>query len=285
MNRWFLAALPILAAAPLPCGAKTVRVADTDPRKFQQAVDTAAYGDTVVVAPGVYGQTILRPGIVLRSEKGPEVTTLRNGQMFIVKATDVDSLTVLEGFTLDGVKACQALVEVKDSPLTVRDCVLKNGWAGIHADHATLRAERLRVSNCQNGFFLQETQGEIVECDIRRCVKGIFLLSSNPRILRSEITGNSLGIEVTEHSDPSIGGSLASANRIYGNPGGAIKNSAMMKRDGFRTSSFMTIRVPYNFWGSDCPDSSNFRGPIEWSPWVDSTSKKSLDRCAKTASR
>lgn len=286
MNRFWTAAG--CAAALYVSGiaeAKTVRIADPDPKKFQLAVDSAAYGDTVLVAPGTYPQVVLRPGIHFKSEGGPEVTTLRNGQMFVVKATDVDSLSALEGFTLDGVKACQFLIEIKDSPLTVRDCILKNGWAGVYAERAEVRIERLRISNCQQGIHLQEAKGLVSECDIRRCVKGIYVLSSSPRVVRSEITGNSVGIEVAEHSEPSIGGSLAAANRIYGNPGGAIKNTALVKRDGFRTSAEFTLQVAFNYWGSDCPDSSLFRGPIVWTPWVDSTSKKSLERCATRSTR
>jgi hypothetical protein len=44
----------------------------------------------------------------------------------------------------------------------------------------------------------------------------------------------------------------------------------------------MTLKVPYNFWGADCPDSSDFRGPVDWTPWVDETGTRSLDECEPT---
>jgi len=277
-----LAAL-FIAALPPSVSAKVHRV--TEPEKFQLVVDSAAYGDTVRVPPGTYPRVIIRPGISLISEKGPEETTIRNDRMFVVRATDADSLNLVEGFTLDGVRACEAVVDVANSTFLLRNCVIKSGWAGIRGKFSTIRTENCQIRSCQNGYFLEETKGDILENDIRGCATGIHLVSSSPRILRSVITGNSMGIEVTDHSDPSIGGSIATANKIYGNPGGAIYNTASIKEDGLRTLNPMTLRVPYNFWGSDCPDSLDFRGPVVWTPWVDESAKKSIERCAVTAAR
>ncbi len=262
---------------------KTVRASDPDLKKFQDMIEMAAYGDTVLVAPGTYPGVRLRPGIRLVSEKGPDVTTIRGDQRYVIHAPDSDSLNIVEGFTLDGVRACESIVLVEKSTLTVTNCVLKHGWAGVRGEEASIRASKLRISDCQFGYYLVESKGEIIENDIRRCVTGIHLISSTPRILRSVITGNSLGIDVTEHSDPQIGGSVASANKIFGNPGGAIKNQGYARVDGIRTMKPLKLRAAYNFWGSDCPDSMVFRGPVNWVPWVDESAKKSLDRCAPGA--
>jgi hypothetical protein len=276
-------AITLVALAASGAPAKTVRASDPDRKKFQDAIEMAAYGDTVLVAPGTYEGIRLRPGIRLVSEKGPEVTTIRGQHRYVIHAPDSDSLNVIDGFTLDGVRACESIILLEKSPMTVKNCVLKHGWAGIHGNEADIRASNLKISDCQYGYYLLESKGEIIENDIRRCVTAIHLISSNPRILRSVITGNSLGIEVTEHSDPQIGGSLASANKIFGNPGGAIKNQAYAKEEEFRTIKPLKLRAAYNFWGSNCPDSMAFRGPVSWVPWVDETAKKSLDRCAPGA--
>jgi len=273
----------VFAAIPSIAPAKVHRV--EDPQKFQLVVDSAAYGDTVRVPPGVYPRVIVRPGIRLISEKGPEETTLRHDRMFVLRAVDADSLNVVEGFTLDGVKACEAVVDIENSALVLRNCVIKGGWAGVRGKFATLRTENCQIRACQRGYFLEESKGDILENDIRGCGIGIQLISSSPRILRSTLTANSLGIDVADHSDPSIGGSIATANRIYGNPGGAIHNTANIKKEGLRTLSPMTLHVPYNFWGSNCPDSTDFRGPVVWSPWVDESAKKSIERCAVAAAR
>jgi hypothetical protein len=273
----------LVALIPSFASAKVHRV--TEPEKFQLVVDSAAYGDTVKVPPGTYPRVLARPGIRIISENGPEVTTIRNDRMFVVRATDADSLNLVEGFTLDGVRACEAVVDVANSTLLLRNCVIKSGWAGIRGKFSTIRAENCQIRSCQNGYFLEESQGDILENDIRGCGTGIHLISSSPRILRSIITGNSMGIEVSDHSDPSIGGSIATANKIYGNPGGAIHNTANIKAEGLRTLNPLTLRVPYNFWGSDCPDSLDFRGPVVWSPWVDESAKKSIERCAVATAR
>jgi hypothetical protein len=273
----------LLAGMPSIAPAKVHRV--TEPKKFQLVVDSAAYGDSVMVPPGTYPRVIVRPGIRLISEKGPEETILRQDRMFVVRAEDADSLNLVQGFTLDGVKACEAVVDVQNSTLLIRNCVIKGGWAGVRTKLATIRTENCQIRACQRGYFLEETKGDILESDIRGCGTGIQLVSSSPRILRSTITGNSLGIDVSDHSDPSIGGSIATANRIYGNPGGAIHNTANIKREGLRTLDPLTLHVPFNFWGSNCPDSSDFRGPIVWSPWVDESAKKSIERCAIAAAR
>ena len=108
--------------------------------------------------------------------------------------------------------------------------------------------------------------------------------ATRPRVVRNEISSNYLGMRVSEHSKPSIGGSVATANRIFGNAAGAIKNTSLSERGGLRTLKPATMSVPYNFWGSDCPDSSMFRGePVEFRPWVDESGTRSLDKCEEAA--
>ena len=58
-----------------------------------------------------------------------------------------------------------------------------------------------------------------------------------------------------------------------------IVDDHRLVRQGIRTLKPMTLQVPYNFWGSDCPDTLLFKGPIEWSPWVDESGKRSLNQC------
>ena len=80
-----------------------------------------------------------------------------------------------------------------------------------------------------------------------------------------------------------IGGTLATANRIWNNAAGAIRSEALAKNSGVRTLTPMTLKVPYNFWGSDCPDSSLFRGSVEWKPWVDESGTRSIEKCSRTS--
>jgi parallel beta-helix repeat protein len=273
-----LLAVAIAAAVAAPAGALTWPVGDPD--SLQSIVDSAAYGDTVLVAPGEYVRVILRSGIRLIAEAGPDETIFRNGRFWCVKADGVDTTAVLEGFTLDGAKAAEGLVTADNSFFLVRDCVLRDAWSGIRAMYSDLRIENCTIRDCQNGIYLFESGGLIRDNDIRNCINGINFVSSSPRVIRNEIAGNSIGLSLSEHSDPRIGGSLATANRIRDNRGGNVLNRALEKRFSVRTMKPMTLEIPYNYWGSDCPDSLGFRGPVVWAPWVDETGTRSLDECS-----
>ncbi len=270
--------LGVLATA-LPLGAASLRVSEGP--QIQLTMDAAEYGDSVWVAPGQYDiyPLRMRNGITLLAEGSVEETILRNGQFSVIQAEDLDSLTVIEGFTLDGVNAAEGVMSAENSRLTVRNCIVQNGWSGVRSMYGQVRVEDCRIRDCQNGVYFYESAGAILRNDIQRCIRGINIVNSNPTVARNVIARNSVGVAVSKHSDPSIGGSLATANRIFENPGGNIFNQAYLKRFSIRTMEPMTLKVSYNYWGSDCPDTSKFRGLVEWSPWVDETGTKSLDSC------
>jgi parallel beta-helix repeat protein len=257
----------------------------TDLREFQRLVDSAAYGDTVLVAPGKYHAVIMRSGIRIIAERGPKETVLSNDRLWVVKADGVDSLASIEGFTLDGIKAAEGVVLCEESKITVRDCIIRGGWGGVRSMFSDLTVQDCKIEDCQNGIYFFESKGRILANEITRCSNGISLVSSSTTVQRNTITGNSVGIAVSKHSEPSIGGSLATANRIYGNPGGFIKNTANVKRSGVRTMKEMTLQVPYNYWGSNCPDSLEFRGPVEYAPWVNEEGTGAISKCPPRAAK
>lgn len=272
-----LAAVGTLAAAP--AGATVWPVSDW--ARMQETIDSAAYGDTVLVAPGTYKRVILRNGIRLISEKGPEETLLKHNTFYVVQGEKVDSLAVVEGFTIDGVKGAEGVVYAEESSFTVRNCVISGGWSGVRALYSDLRIEGCTIRDCQNGIYLFESGGIVAENDIQLCMKALMIISSNTRVLRNSITRNSLGIHVEKHSEPQIGGTLATANRIWNNAAEALRNDGFQKQSGIRTWKPMTLSVPFNYWGSDCPDSTRlFRGGVEYKPWVDETGMRSLEKCS-----
>ena len=259
----FLAVLGI-AVLVAPARAAVWPVSDTN--KLQDAVDSAAYGDTVLVAPGKYLSVVLRSGIKVLSEKGPQETMFKQSTFWLVQADGVDSLATIEGFTIDGLKGAEGVVYAKESSFTIRNCIVRGGWSGIYAEYSDLRIESCTIRDCQTGLYVVEAGGTVISTDIQLCHTAIVLLNATPKILRSTVTRNSLGIFVKEHSDPQIGGTLATANRIWNNAAGAIRSEALGKNEGVRALKPLTLKVPYNFWGSDCPDSSLFRGSVEWKP-------------------
>jgi len=272
-----------LAAGPAPAETHRIRTG-MDHMEIQEVMDRAAYGDTVLVEPGQYLMLTVRNGIKLIGEEGPENTVFRHTGA-VLNASQTDSTTLIQNVTVDGVKASEGIIVAEESNMRIRGCVLKNGWVGVRGVQSTFDLEDTEILNCQNGVYLFESEGIIANCRIHSCITGITLVNSSPRILRNDISRNSLGISISDHSDPTVGGSLASANRIYGNPGGAVKSTALVKRGGVRTRTLATLSFPYNYWGADCPDSAEtFRGPVEFRPWVDSSGKKSLDSCPASAS-
>ena len=282
MRRSLLCAFALFAAwAPQDSSAAVWRADEWV--KIQEAIDSAAYGDTVLVAPGKYDRLIIRSGIHLLAEKGPEETILRNGRHWVIKADGVDSTAVVEGFTLDGRKSAEGIVYAENSQLRVVDCVMQNAWSGVRSLYSQLRIENCTFTRCQNGIYMFESEGVVTGCDIQLSVQGINLVSSSPRIIRSSITRNSYGIIVSEHSDPQIGGSIASANKIWNNAAGNIRNDAYLKKSAMRTNKLMTLQVPMNNWGTDCPDEQEFIGLVVWSPWVDEAGTKAIENCEATA--
>ncbi|GJM43815.1 MAG: hypothetical protein DHS20C21_06570 [Gemmatimonadota bacterium] len=282
MTTWIrLLFVPCLLLS-VPAGAEVWKASEH--RQIQDAIESAAYGDTVLVAPGTYGKLVLRPGVQLIAEKGPDETLLTSNSFWVVKADGLDSLTTIEGFSIDGQKGAEGVIRAEESNLVVKDCVIKGGWSGFRGLFCDMTIQNCTFRECQNGIYLFESQGSVVNNDIQLCITGITLVSAAPRIVRNTITRNTLGFRIAEHSDPTIGGTISTANRVWNNVSGAVKNEAYQKNQGLRTMKPKTLRVPYNFWGSDCPDSAMFRGnTIEWGPWVDESGKRSLDVCEKIA--
>lgn len=279
-----LLALVILTCIEaLPAAAGVLRV--TEKAKLQEALDTAAYGDTVLVAPGTYSRIVMRSGIHLLAEKGPEETLLTEASFWVIQGKAVDSLATVEGFSIDGKRGAEGVVFAEESQFTLRNCVIRSGWAGIRALYCDLRIEGCTIRDCTNGIYLFESGGLLTGNDIQLCHQALDIVSSHPRMVRNSISRNGLGIRLEKHSDPEIGGSLATANRIWNNAAGALRNDSYEKRQSVRTWIPMTVKVPYNFWGSDCPDSSLFRGSVEWRPWVDESGTRSIEKCSAAAGK
>ena len=142
------------------CGAGTITVdinGGSDYTEIQPAVDAAADGDTVLVKPGEY--VIIEPidfnrlhdpddpaspsvkNIILRSEGGAEVTTIRwalldeSDRTVMYCARGETTLSVVEGFTtLNGHVRCR----LGSSP-TLASCTISKGGVHCWSSSPTLR--------------------------------------------------------------------------------------------------------------------------------------------------
>ena len=111
----------------------------TDVPTIKQAVeDSAAYGDTVLVAPGVYGTTSgevfpinMTDGVILTSESGAPLTTIdANTTGSVITCIGCDQSTEISGFTITGGYAQSGGgIYCDQSYLTIRDNIIRENTA------------------------------------------------------------------------------------------------------------------------------------------------------------
>lgn len=141
-------------AAVLP--AQATLLVPTDYPTIQSALDAAASGDTVRVAPGVYPEHLSFPGRdIWLLGAGPAVTTIQGSQFLPVVdfAPGSTRLALLEGFTITGGYGFQGGgILVRSAAPTIRGNVIRNNRAsawgcGIHCQFASPRIERNRIAD------------------------------------------------------------------------------------------------------------------------------------------
>jgi hypothetical protein len=253
----------ILAA--LPCAAVTLHV-PSEYATIQAALDVSVAGDVVLVAPGTYTHSETRiqtggfpwtacafmvDGVVLRSEGGPEVTTIDMLQALgpqprvILARHQVSGQTAIEGFTITGAPVGGSGAYASFSGrVTFRDCVFRDLDAGVSsgggiAVTGELILERCAFVNCiaDDGGAIAHTGGriEMYDCQIRACGNAAILLINDlvPPTESSYIEGctfeNCWGPAL--FIDAHHGGSIVRNCRFIGNVGAAATGA--MSIDGF----------------------------------------------------
>jgi parallel beta-helix repeat protein len=124
----------------VPLYAKELRV----PQEFssiQAALDAAAPGDTIVVGPGEYNESLLigKPGITLKCEEG----------------------AVIKG---DPTASLKATVSINADNVTVQGCTItgkRNGIRVFNADNVTLSGNNV-IDNSLNGILAEGSYNNLV---------------------------------------------------------------------------------------------------------------------------
>jgi hypothetical protein len=198
-----LPVLSILVALATPARAVTRHV----PAEFttiQAALDASTAGDEVLVAPGTYADSEVRilggfptrscafmvDGVVLRSESGPEVTTMAmegafGGPQGVVRFSGLPSTeNAIEGFTVTGEQRGIWIVGV--GKVRVENCVLRDIDAGPSTGAGIAANGDVDIIDCEFVNCIADAGGalihsgghlNLIRTTIRECGrKGAYLL-------------------------------------------------------------------------------------------------------------
>ncbi len=158
---------------------------------IQAGIDVAAFGDTVLVAPGTYQDyqtrgthtscAFLKDGVILRSASGPEATTI-DGSLLLGQQPSVvecaaafSDHTLLEGFTITNhARGFRGLILF--DRLRVKDCIFEDldelgssgGGANVNGD---VIFENCRFIDCHanlgGGVYHANGTIEMYGCEVR----------------------------------------------------------------------------------------------------------------------
>lgn len=177
--------------------------------------DSASYGDTVLVAPGVYDTTSgedfsinMKNGVVLLSEEGASVTIVDahfTDRVFYCE--NCDNATVIAGFTITrgrasnggGIYCLQSSMEIKDN--IIKDNTATSGsGGGLYCSTADVRiinnhiTDNSAPSTFGGGIYSYNCSSLIerntVAHNMARWGAGIFNDHSSPMIARNIVDGN-----------------------------------------------------------------------------------------------
>jgi len=162
-----LLALVLTAAAPRHAPAKR-RPVPRQHKTLQAAIDAAAPGDTVWVAPGVYrGPFTVRKKIVLYALGGAEKTTLDGRDS--VRVLHVEGVTGMSivGFTIrrGHSNSGGGIYCLRDSMVQISNCVFTGNWESAVS---IWDSQGVAIGNCT----LRENKGSAI--DANNSVVGVF---------------------------------------------------------------------------------------------------------------
>jgi hypothetical protein len=137
MNHRRLAAVLFLLV-PALSAQRTIRV-PAEQASINAAYAAAVSGDTILVAPGEYRESLLIQGknVVLRSEEGPARTTIRgngNQPVLQIQGSAITRATRIEGFTVTGGRGSSEgggfFVQSGAAPVISRNIIENNTYCG-----------------------------------------------------------------------------------------------------------------------------------------------------------
>jgi parallel beta-helix repeat protein len=190
MGKTFLtvfALLTLLVQTEYRAEATTIRV-PADYRSIQEAIDTAAPGDTVQVDDGHYAENLLiKKTLGLRSTGGAKSTVIEASDKArpVVKISGASGVSI-DGFTITGSGASGILLDNADNTGISNNRVVDN-FNGIILSYSNRNTIEKNVadSNEQYGIYIERSDGNRVEDNTvsSNDDKGIYLTFSNENVL------------------------------------------------------------------------------------------------------
>ncbi len=292
------------------------------------AVDSAAYGDTVLVEPGTYYKEtdpdwdyhwiVMKDGVTLISELGPEVTILvemssKKGNITIwcdsVGDARIEGFAIMDANPAPAGENWDRAIGIFSSDVTITNNVIHHFETGIWVSGEPPQWElpviySNEIYDCLYGidvdhFWILDSP-YIVSNHIHDCHLGIRSHDSAPYIGANTIENND-GIGLVYEG---CSGGTVELNRIINNGWAGVyvytqcySNMPCLNcrhykghaNDVYGNGEYEVycdeltglglFEAAYNYWGTVCPDSSRFYGEVNWTPWVDSTHMAAYSDC------
>lgn len=182
-----------------------------DAPTIQAAIDSTLPGDEVIVSAGTYtwanqnasdgAMLRLKSGIWLRSEQGPEVAILDSqGQGIVISCDDIDSQTIIEGFTITGGAAAGAagIHCENESYVVITNNVIEGNSPGIYSwsSYPVVAGNTIRGNGGELGGGIHCWYGapriidNLIIDNTASSGGGIYCFNCDPMIARNTISSN-----------------------------------------------------------------------------------------------
>jgi len=221
---------------------------------IQAAIDAATAIDTVMVSAGTYNENItLKDGVLVMSEDGAATTTIQASSGNVVNSTGLGDLTLLKGFTIDGLGSAQNGMNVLGSLVRVQDCI---------------------ITGCNSGMSLTfGAKPTVSGTTFEQCQYGASVAdSSAPFFSGCTFSDNSIaGVNNQSIPGPQIGRTLADACDFANNTYFHVFNIAEVELD-----------AEYNYWGDTCVEEGWFFGLVDYIPWTDASHTEVYTECSNS---
>jgi len=196
----YVVAFLLFVASTTSVEARVIRIPAEQP-DLQMAMQVASWGDTLLLAPGVYGgpgnqgfqKTVEHINII--SEAGPEATVIDLAGGFFIHPEDPEYSTLpysIEGITFRG--GADAIIFGTEGPRRVHNCILEHNQTGLVAN-------------------ILYTEGVIDSCVFRENVTGILLADEAYQLVRGNLfIKNQLALDVRDALNSEIVGNVIAYN-------------------------------------------------------------------------